>query len=687
LAERSDDGAIPGGLAGPNDQEPLVYLADGDRMILPDDANLLNASLARRGEDLLIGGDDRPALIILDYFVEDHRPDLQTENGAVLPGHVVAKLAGPDLEGSETTAPAPDQAAIGHVETVEGQVVITRADGTQVIAEVGTPVFQDDVIVTDGAGSIGLRFIDGMTLSLGSDARMVLDEFVYDPAAGEGGGIIEIIQGAFSFISGEAAHMGLDSMVIDTPTMTIGIRGTKVVANAAAEGETTEVVLLPEDDGTIGKIMITTDAGQELLEEAFASTTVTSRFLSPAPQTLVTPDWVYAHFSQPLAALPTPTIEEKEGPSFETDRSVIDTGSRFDDGRAFHTRNAEHFDSTSESDRREPEVVQEAAAEPSASPAEAAIEREALEPTRSADENNLVANGTSTLDLIEDTIAPPAPEPSEPENSTPIVATPIADTGTAEDAAFAYDVATSFTDADVASGDALTFSAEQSDGAALPTWLSIDPATGVLSGTPENAGVGSMTVTVTATDTAGASAASSFLMTVTNVNDAPVVVTPIADNTNAEDATFTYDVAANFADDDGIHGDSLTFSAEQTDSSPLPAWLSIDPATGVLCTPVNADVAALTLTVVATDDAGADITSSFQLTITNSNDAPVVITPIADTSSAEDATFTYDVSASFTDDDSIHGDSLTFSAEQSDGSPLPAWLSIDPATGILSHAC
>ena len=47
--------------------------------------------------------------------------------------------------------------------------------------------------------------------------------------------------------------MGLDSMVIDTPTMTIGIRGTKVVANAAAEGETTEVVLLPEDDGTIGK--------------------------------------------------------------------------------------------------------------------------------------------------------------------------------------------------------------------------------------------------------------------------------------------------------------------------------------------------------------------------------------------------------------------------------------------------
>ena len=50
-------------------------------------------------------------------------------------------------------------------------VIITRADGSQVIATKGTPVFQDDVITTDGAGSVGLRFVDGMTLSLGSDGR------------------------------------------------------------------------------------------------------------------------------------------------------------------------------------------------------------------------------------------------------------------------------------------------------------------------------------------------------------------------------------------------------------------------------------------------------------------------------------------------------------------------------------
>ncbi|MGI9421335.1 MAG: putative Ig domain-containing protein, partial [Geminicoccaceae bacterium] len=177
----------------------------------------------------------------------------------------------------------------------------------------------------------------------------------------------------------------------------------------------------------------------------------------------------------------------------------------------------------------------------------------------------------------------------------------------------------------------------------------------------------------------------SFQVTVTNLNDTPVVVTPVADASTAEDAVFSYDVSASFADDDSVHGDTLTYSATQSSGSPLPAWLTVDPATGVLSgTPANADVAGLTLTVVATDSAGAGASASFQLTVTNTNDAPVVVTPIADASPLENALFNYDVTASFADDDALHGDTLTYSAEQSGGTPLPSWLSIDPATGILS---
>ena len=68
-----------GEAGGSDNREPLVYLADGGRMILPNEANLLNASLARRDDDLMVGGADRPVLVILDYFAADRRPDLQPQ--------------------------------------------------------------------------------------------------------------------------------------------------------------------------------------------------------------------------------------------------------------------------------------------------------------------------------------------------------------------------------------------------------------------------------------------------------------------------------------------------------------------------------------------------------------------------------------------------------------------------------
>ncbi|MEZ5935207.1 MAG: LamG-like jellyroll fold domain-containing protein [Alphaproteobacteria bacterium] len=104
------------------------------------------------------------------------------------------------------------------------------------------------------------------------------------------------------------------------------------------------------------------------------------------------------------------------------------------------------------------------------------------------------------------------------------------------------------------------------------------------------------------------------------------MVTPIADAAPLASTLFTYDVAANFADADSIHGDSLTFSAELSGGTPLPGWLSIDPASGVLSgTPDIGEVGIpYTLVVTATDDAGASVTSTFQLSVDSVNNAPVL---------------------------------------------------------------
>jgi hypothetical protein len=671
------------GRAARNAPAPLAQQADPRGIVVPDSVGLLTAEFSRRGADLTIGSPDAPALVILDYFVADAPADLLTSGGAVVPGRVVGTLAGPDADGAAFPGASIDTQLIGHVEQLDGEVVIMRGDGARVIAGEGTPLFQDDVVTTDGQGAVGIRFIDGMTLSLGSDARMVLDEFAYDPAANTGGGVIDIIQGAFSFVSGKAAHVGLDSLVIDTPTMTIGIRGTKVVANAAAEGETTTVALLPEDDGTIGKIMISTDAGQELLEDAFVATTVTSRFLPPAPPSFVAPEWVYAKFSLPLAYLP-PEFSEGERPLPQrTDRTELQ-----------------------DPDQPQEEALLSDQVTPRewlAPPHTGQARGPALEPATlqsvQRDVSAAMANDDSpapapAAEPLSDTARPPLvpysgqdDDPGSPAagNQSPVVVAGLASSAAAEDGSFTYDVSTSFADPDGIIGDMLTFDATLSGGAPLPAWLSIDASTGILSGRPLNSDVGVIDLTVTATDGAGASATSSFQLTVSNTNDVPVVVAPIGAAVGPEDLAFSYDVSASFADVDSIHGDTLTFSATLSGGVPLPAWLSIDPVTGLLSgMPLNAAVGLLTVDVTATDSAGASATSSFQLTVSNTNDVPVVVAPIGATVRPEDLPFSYDVSTSFADADAIHGDTLTYSATLSGGAPLPAWLSIDPATGMLS---
>ncbi|WP_413495931.1 Ig-like domain-containing protein [Shewanella baltica] len=146
-------------------------------------------------------------------------------------------------------------------------------------------------------------------------------------------------------------------------------------------------------------------------------------------------------------------------------------------------------------------------------------------------------------------------------NDAPTINSTAVTTAT-QDTAYSYTVVAEDTD----EGDVLTFSA-----VTKPSWLSFNAATGVLSGTPGNADVGSHAVLLRVTDTDGLTAEQSFSITVTNANDAPVATSSTV--TLVEDGSVTITLTAVDADNDPLTYEVVSLPASGTLEQHGTVWL------------------------------------------------------------------------------------------------------------------
>ena len=179
----------------------------------------------------------------------DPKPDLATADGAVIIPKVAMALVGPLAPGQYAQADPQANAgsAVGEITNMSGTVQVTRKNGVAETIEVGAKIFEGDVIATKGTATAALVFIDGTSMSIAESARLVIDELVYNPGSSKAS--FNLVQGAFAFVSGSIAKEGSDTMTVQTPVATIGIRGTKATIKADQSSNTVKVVLLPEADG------------------------------------------------------------------------------------------------------------------------------------------------------------------------------------------------------------------------------------------------------------------------------------------------------------------------------------------------------------------------------------------------------------------------------------------------------
>jgi hypothetical protein len=121
---------------------------------------------------------------------------------------------------------------IGYVKTVSGTASVVRGGVESKVAP-GAPLYEDDTIKTGEDSSLGVTMKDGTTLSAGPETVILLDKYAYQPKQQQLGFVARVSQGTLDFVSGMLGKLAPESVAIETPTGTIGMRGTHFVVRVA----------------------------------------------------------------------------------------------------------------------------------------------------------------------------------------------------------------------------------------------------------------------------------------------------------------------------------------------------------------------------------------------------------------------------------------------------------------------
>jgi hypothetical protein len=138
------------------------------------------------------------------------------------------KAAGALAAASLVAAPLLAQAnAVGINAAIRNKVEIRGATTKKVRpAVLRERVMLNDEVRTGDASQLQILLLDRTTFTVGANARVAVDRFVYDPAANSRATGISVTKGAFRFMSGRTLRHPSGPVTVRTPVATIGIRGT-----------------------------------------------------------------------------------------------------------------------------------------------------------------------------------------------------------------------------------------------------------------------------------------------------------------------------------------------------------------------------------------------------------------------------------------------------------------------------
>lgn len=110
-------------------------------------------------------------------------------------------------------------------------------------------LYMADQVQTGANSQLQLLLLDRTTFTVGANARVTIDRFVYDPAANRRAIGINVAHGAFRFMSGRALGRPGGTVEVRTPVAAIGVRGT-IFEGVVGE----DAIRIAGDEPAVGRV-------------------------------------------------------------------------------------------------------------------------------------------------------------------------------------------------------------------------------------------------------------------------------------------------------------------------------------------------------------------------------------------------------------------------------------------------
>ena len=184
-------------------------------------------------------------------------------------------------------SPTTSNGEVGKVTEQSGPTEIRR-DKNDLHSSISSEVEMLDVITTANSKT-GITFRDDTKVMITEQSKLVIDTFVYDGEKKTGKLGIKMALGTIKYASGQIAKNDPQKVMVETPTATIGVRGTDFSGTVDETGRST-IILLPScpvgwkniaTDCVTGNISVTTIMGTIWLTKPFEAVVVNTAIARP----------------------------------------------------------------------------------------------------------------------------------------------------------------------------------------------------------------------------------------------------------------------------------------------------------------------------------------------------------------------------------------------------------------------